>query len=219
MSTLFLTSAGLSPEIKNDFLNLLPNKPENTNVCFIPTAADPEGDKWFIEKDREQLKETGFKVNEVDLKEENKESIINKISLCDVIWVCGGNTFYLLDWVRKSGFGQILPELLNQGKIYVGVSAGSIVVGPDIESAGWEGMDVCDENIVHIEDLKGLGLVSFVVSPHFTENDRKVLEEHVKSVDYPIIALNDMQAVLIKGSEVRLLGSGERVIFGKKYPL
>lgn len=214
MRKLFLTSAGLPKETRDYFIKLLlPKKPEEISVAFIPTAAYPEVDKSFIQKSLDELKEIGIKqVEEIDLKNEDKESLLAKLSKADVIYVNGGNTFYLLDWTRKSGFDQIISQLLDDGKIYVGTSAGSIIAGPDIESAGWEEIEVFDKNIVHLKDTTGMNLVPFVVSPHFVEKDRKFLESKSKTVSYTIIALHDSQAVLYIDNKYEIVGKGEEII-------
>lgn len=161
-----------------------------------------------------------MEVEEVDLKdpawqrgEQTKDSLFAKLSQFDVIYFVGGNTFYLLYWIRKSGFGEIINQLLDQGKIYVGSSAGSIVMGPDIELAGWDDINEPDEMIITLESTKALNIVPFVVSPHFVENDRKVLEERSKTVSYPIIALNDTQAVLYINGKYEIVGIGEKIVY------
>lgn len=209
---LFLTSAGLPQETSPDFLKILPQKPENLRVAFIPTAADPEEDKWFVESAKKELSTLGFFYKEVDLKE-NPQLIKNKLATSDIIYINGGNSFYLLDWIRKCGLDKYLDQLLDQGKIYVGVSAGSIVVGPNIELSGCG--EIKDENIVKIKDLTGLKLVPFAVSPHYTKADRKILLEKSKTLNYPILALSDTQAVLVTGKEYHLVGKGEKVVFGR----
>lgn len=209
---LFLTSAGLPPETRDYFLKELPKKPEELKVAFIPTAADPESDKWFVKSALDELAGLKFPVVQVDLKDP-KEKVHQELENADIIYINGGNTFYLLDWVRKSGLDKYLPELLNKGKIYVGVSAGSILVGPDIALSGWD--PSWDKNN-YIQDTTGLKLVDFAISPHYTEEQGLILEEHSKNVDYPVIALTNSQAVLVREGERQIVGSGEPVYFGKK---
>lgn len=214
MRKIFLTSAGLPRETSDYFVKILPKNPAEVKVCFIPTAANPEVDKSFVQKSLDELKDIGINnVTEVDLDKENKNSLYEKLSSYDVIYVNGGNTFYLLDRIRKSGFGEIITRLLDDGKIYIGVSAGSIITGPNIESAGWKWLGIVDKNIVGLKNLQGLNLVSFEISPHFVENDRKTLEENSKNVNYPIIAINDEQAVLCIGDDYKIVGEGEKLIY------
>lgn len=114
MRKLFLTSAGFPKETRKYSLKLLPKKPQKIKVAFIPTAAYPEVDKSFVQKSLDELKEIGItKIEEVDLKNENKGSLYNKLLGVDVIYVNGGNTFYLLEYIRKSGFDQIINPLLE----------------------------------------------------------------------------------------------------------
>ena len=47
----------------------------------------------------------------------------------DTIFVSGGNSFFLLQELIKSGTGKLIMDL---GKIYIGESAGSIILSPDI---------------------------------------------------------------------------------------
>lgn len=208
---LFLTSSGLVKETRDTFLKLLSTDPSKTTVAFIPTAADPEEDKWFVKKDKDLINEIGMKIQEVDLKNENESSLLQKLSPLQIIYVEGGNTFYLLDWVRKSRFDKVLQKLINDEKIYVGVSAGSILAGPNIELANWK--HDWDKNIVNLQNLTGLNLVPFAISPHFIEENRELLEQKSKTVNYPIVALNDSQAIVVNGETTKIVGEGAKISF------
>ena len=107
MRKLFLTSGGLPNETRDAFLKLLGKNPQDTRVAFIPTAKDPEEDQSYVQRSLDQLDELGFVYESTDLKEYSKETLGEKLTQFDVIYVNGGNTFYLLDWIRKSGFYQI----------------------------------------------------------------------------------------------------------------
>lgn len=208
---LFLTSAGLSPETTEAFLKLLNKKPEETKVCFIATASyakHPKGDAFYVKEDRRRLSELGFKmITELDLRKEKEESLRDKLRDFDVIFVSGGNTFYLLKYVRTSGFNKVLKAFLDKGGIYVGESAGSIIVCKDISSAGWE--PDWDENIVRLKDLRGLGLIDFIVSPHYKPKYEAIIKEEKRKVPYPVIALTDLQAVLVEDDNIQFIGPGE----------
>ena len=60
------------------------------------------------------------------------------LELKDIIFVEGGNTFYLLKAMRACNFEKIIRKLLKEGKVYIGASAGSIVAGKTIKTAGWK---------------------------------------------------------------------------------
>jgi dipeptidase E len=213
MIKLFLTSTGLPPETAPYFLKLLEKDPKDTRVAFIPTAADPEEDKWFVDAARKELYGLKFLVEEVDLKE-SPEEIQKKLESVDVIYINGGNTFYLLDWTKKSGLDKYLGQLIENGKIYIGSSAGSILVGPNIELSGWD--KSWDKNIVNLQDLSGLNLVPFAISSHFTEKDREILEKKSKELNYEVLPITDTQAVLVEGEDYKIVGKGEQIILRQK---
>ena len=206
---LLLTSAFLSnEEIKQKFLELAGKKPKDISVAFIPTAADPEENKWFVEKDREIMRKTGLKFTDLDLKNKNKERLEKELVNKDAIIVEGGNTFYLLYWIRKSGFYRVLKDFLKRGKLYVGISSGSYVTCPNIEMATWKHQD---RNRVGLKDLKALNLVPFLISVHYEPKYKPILEKEVPKANYPVKILTDNQALSVINGKVKLIGTGKEV--------
>lgn len=213
MKKLFLTSAGLPKETRDIFLEFFGKDPKGSKVAFIPTASDPEENKSYLERDKKVLKEIGFEIKEVDLKNENEQSLLEKISDCDIIFVEGGNTYYLLDHVRKSGFNKALNKLLDQGKIYVGVSAGSYIACATIEAAGWKHTDP-DRNVVNLKDLTALKLVPFIITAHYNrEKYRVAVKDGAAKSKYPVVALYDTQAIKVEGDKYQVVGNGKREFF------
>jgi len=210
---LFLTSAGIGPEITGEFLKLLGKNSKDSKLIFIPTAADPETDEWFVEfvkKDKERLAEFGFDIQVVDLKNQNQISLETIFKNADVIYIEGGNTFYLLDWVRKSGFDVAVKKFLGRGGVYVGVSAGSMIARINIESANWE---PADRNIAGLNDLSAMNLVDFVVIPHYCPEFAEAVGASASKADYAAVALTDQQAVLVDSDKIEIIGPGEKTIF------
>ncbi|MBI5148563.1 Type 1 glutamine amidotransferase-like domain-containing protein [Candidatus Pacearchaeota archaeon] len=194
-------------KLKNELIKFLPKKPKNILVGHIPNAADPQKDKSYVQESINQLESMGMKIRKVDLREENRKSLKKKLSDCDLIFVNGGNTFYLLEIIRKSGFNKILPKLLDKGKIYLGASAGSYVACPTIEAAAWKH---ADRNINNLKDLTGLNFVPFIITAHFEEEVRKATEKGAKKAKFPVVALTDKQAVIVKGNKYKVVGKGKR---------
>jgi len=75
----------------------------------------------------------------------------------------GGNDFYLMDCIRKSGLAEVLPEMLKN-KIYVGISAGSMVTARKLPSKEFQALYYEEET--GIKDDSGLSFVDFQISPH-----------------------------------------------------
>ena len=193
---LLLTSAGFeNPSIAKKFLELL-NKPvSKIKVVFIPTAARTLEEGYYAEEAKKEIIALGVKRGNIKTLNLNHLVDYTTVRDFDAIYMCGGNTFFLLKKVKESGFDKILKEFLEEGKLYVGVSAGSIIVGPNIEGAGWG--SEADVNDIELKDLKGLNFTSLAVYPHYKVRLKKEIENYRKRVAYEVVTLTDRQALLI----------------------
>lgn len=207
---MFLTSAGLPKETRDYFLKFFGKDPKESSVAFIPTAADPEEDKWFVDSAKKELADLGFEITGVDLKDHDEKSLNEVLEDKDIIYINGGNTYYLMCWVRRSGLDKIIESLLNNGITYVGTSAGSIIAGPNISLAGWEPFE--DVNGIQLEDLGGLNLVDFAISPHFQMDSIEKLEKRKRKFPYKVIALTDSQAIEVTDRDYKIIGPGSVTI-------
>src|SRR3989344_1967749 len=201
---LLLTSEGLTtPAKKEEFLKLVGKPPSQVSVAFIPTAAIPHDDNSWIQINKQPLTELSIKiVDEVDLKEyENaSEKLYAKLKTYDVIWVNGGNTLFLLYWVKKSGLDHVIKKLLDEGKVYIGVSAGSMLACPTVEVATWKDIDY--PTVVQLENNNALDLVDFFIFVHYEERWRALVEEKKHELSSCLIILRDDQAVLENGTVI-----------------
>lgn len=205
---LLLTSAGLSNKtLRNTFLGLLRGKVHRSKLAFISTAANVEKDRGYVQEDIENLQKTGIReIDDIDIsKLEDRNEWLKVLQEADIVWVEGGNTFYLLKQFKESGLNRSIKNTLKD-KLYVGVSAGSIIAGPNIELAGWK--PAGDKNVVHLKDLTGLNLVNFGVFPHFEQPHMPLLQEYAKDVRYPIFIIDNQMAVLVEEGNTRLIGEG-----------
>ena len=98
------------------FLELISKKTEEISVAFVAMASDVEEDKSYVEKDKELFAGIGVKLKDVDLKNKTMVELKEEIKNVDAIFVEGGNTFYLLYWIRRSGFDEVIEEMLSKGK-------------------------------------------------------------------------------------------------------
>ena len=190
---LFLTSAGITNQLLADTLSGLV-KNTNKKIAFIPTAANAEpGNKdWHISQFNNLLK-SGY--DWIDIVDPTSPDINWKERLkeTDIIFISGGNTYYLLDQIRKTGFDEWIRENLEK-KVLVGVSAGSIIFTPSIDIAE---VDNGDENIPGIKDTAGLNIVPFELSPHTPEAvSKEANQNYASSINNPLIAYDDNSAVL-----------------------
>ena len=204
MKKLFLASI-VSNTIEK-LIEILPKPPDKLTVAFIPTAADLYEDKSFVVEDRNKLKEKGFNVKDVDIKEKTKQELAEELKDVDIIFVAGGNTFYLLEKAKESGFGEITKELVQKGIIYVGSSAGATFVCPTIEPI--KTLDDPSKALL-LKSFEGLNLVDFVVLPHFGKEKYKSKYESIireySDKGYKLITLTDDQAVVVEGDEYKIV--------------
>lgn len=208
---LLLTSQGIQPGLRDVFLSLI-KKPSETTVAFVTTAAFGEENPTWLDIYRNQLRDCGIKdIADLDFKGKKEEQLRQALLGKDVIFVNGGNAFYLLQQVKKSGFDKILPGLLEKGVLYVGVSAGSYIACPNIEHAAWKHGDRNDN--VRLKDLTALNLVPFYITAHFVEAYRSVVNEASHNTELPIVALYDTQAILVRGKNYEVVGKGPREFF------
>lgn len=208
---LFLTSNGIFGALRDEdrevFFDLVGKPPSDIRVALIPTAGYPLIKQEYILAAINVFGGYGMAVEIVDLKEKDERTLGDKLATADAIYVNGGNTYWLLHWVRKSGFGKVIHQLLDQGKVYVGVSAGTIIACPDIREIG------DSENVTGMEDTSGLGLVEFAISPHYSADDPRDLSSRSKTIAYPFVAIPDSQVILVNGDEVRIIGPGPRTTY------
>jgi dipeptidase E len=179
---------------------LLSKPADQLIAAFIPTAGDPYSDKEFVYDDKKKLEEMGFTVKEIDIKTVQGDNLKKELSNVDLILVAGGNTFSLLDQARKSGFDKLVLELVEQGVIYVGSSAGSILCCPTIEGA--KRFDSVDD-APGLDDFKGLDLYEKIIIPHaqkerYAERIKLTTDDMIEK-GFEVITLTDDEAVLIEG--------------------
>ena len=204
---LLLTSAGIKNQsIFNALQGLIGKLVQDVRVGFITTAKNNRevSPAEALIKQIAQLDKWGY-VNYklVDPSHDtNWEQIIEEV---DLVVIAGGNTFHLLNESRMNGFVDWLRANVDK-KVYMGTSAGSILLTPYI---GVAPLDNGDENTPGISDLRGVSLVDFEVSPHTPEDvSYKTLEEYAKQSPRTVYALDDQSAVLVTNSEHTVISEG-----------
>ena len=211
---LLLTSAGLANKsITNALFNLVGKKPADTTVVFIPTASNVEtGDKsWFI-RDLLNLQKQNFKAIEITDISAIDESIWKpSLERADVLWFEGGNSYHLMEWINKSGLSNILPKLL-ENKVYVGVSAGSMVTNKNL--ALNISQKIYEEDLDRTVELDGLNYVNFYFLPHFnspgsTNLTESFIRETTKTIAEKIYALDDNSALKIVDNTIEVVSEGK----------
>lgn len=204
MKKLFLASVACN--VLETFVEFLDESPSNLTIAFIPTAADPYENKYFVDIDRDELLRLGFKVIDINIVGKTEDTLQKLIQNVDILFVSGGNTFYLLEKTRESGFDQVVKNHVAHGKWYIGSSAGSVLVGENIEP-----VKLIDDpsKATHLTTFEGLKLIDRIILPHFgNEKYQEKIQQilvHFAHLKNSIITLTDDQAVMILGEEVKIV--------------
>lgn len=202
MKKLILTSAGLSNKtIINKFYEILDKQISEVKVLFIPTAARCQEELGYAKKSKLELIDLG--IDEGNIIEYNLDIDISFMELneYDILYVCGGNTFYLLHKIREMKFDEKIRNAVESGLIYIGVSAGSIVAGPTIETAL-----PFDENDIGIENFKGMNFIHDIIIPHYNEKRAKIVDGFRKTMKNNIITITDNQALFVYEDNCQIIG-------------
>lgn len=200
---LFLASqAGRTIDLFNkEFFSL-----KNKKVAFIANAADIYDKKPWIYFDKMRLKDYGAQIVDIDLRKLKGKNLYKKLSNIDVIFVSGGNTFYLLEIMKKSGFDKIIKKLLAKGIVYVGSSAGSCVAAPDVTPIKL----LDDFRVKPLKSYIALNLTKFLALSHI--NRKKYMPKclDIKKIydkKYNLITLRDDQVLIVNGNEYAVKNS------------
>ena len=119
----------------------------------------------------------------------------------DVLLVDGGDATYLAHWMRESGLADLLPSL--PAMVWVGVSAGSMVMTPRIGAYFVEWPSAPDD--------RALGLVDFAIFPHldaFPGNSLADAERWAAEIDVPAYAIDEQTAITVVDGSVELVSEG-----------
>ena len=217
-----LTSAGIKNTSIRDALVDLLGKPiaESSALC-IPTAAyghpmaGPAAAWRFISgrEPRTPMCELGWKslgvVELTALPSIDEEHWVPLVQQTDVLLVNGGDPLYLCFWMRQSGLADLLPSLRET--VYVGLSAGSVVMAPNIgeDFVSWRPPTGGDET---------LGLVDFAMFPHLDhedlpDNTMADAETWAAGMSVPGYAIDDQTAIKVTDGAVEVVSEGHWKLF------
>ena len=184
--------------------NLIEEEIENKKVVFIPTASINEGYTGYVGSARKLFKKMGANLTEIDISKEDFKTIEAVFEETDIIYFTGGNSFFLIDQLRKTGVDKLLKKELKKGKLMIGESAGSVICAPSISYI--EIMDEKPEDYSQIDD-NGLNLIDFYVLPHYLTSPFKKITATIlkKFSDLKICPINNHQAIMVNGKESKII--------------
>ncbi len=212
---LFLSSENLGKYPKR-FFDLVG---ENKKLAMCENAKDylPSAEREKKLKEHiNQFTAEGYQVEELDLRKffGKKDKLENWLKKFGAVWISGGNTFILRRAMAASGFDEIIKKRLQENTIaYGGSSAGSCVTAKSlrgVDRGDRPSPDVVPEEYPDkVTDWTGLGLVDFMIVPHFGTRwfgkEADLTLNYLKEHNIPSKVLKDGQVIVIDGDKEEFL--------------
>jgi len=210
---LLLTSGGVTnTSIRDALVDLLGKPIGDSSALCIPTAewGHPyctPASVWEFIAGQSQMCDLGWKsvgvLELTALPSIDKERWVPWVREADVLLVDGGEATYLCHWMRQSGLADLLPSLADT--VWVGVSAGSMVMTPRIGHYFLEWTQAKDDST--------LGVVDFSIFPHLDHelmpgNTIDEAERWAAEIAVPAYAIDDQTAIKVTDGTVEVVSEG-----------
>lgn len=217
---LLLASAGFyTPEIADKCVELVGKRRDDIAIAVINEAyAAEHGDHGWVLDDLNRIKQYfPGRMELVNLLAFDLAAARARLELADVIFVVGGHTDYLMSVFKKTGFDTLLSELLAT-KVYVGSSAGSMVVGRRISTAEYAALYGQANDFGTTEYM---GLVDFAIKPHlgnplFPDNNPDALRRVARGYQGTVYGLSDNAAIVVDGDKTYHIGTPPVTIINQR---
>ena len=207
MKRLFLASEAKNPLTIPKLKQFIGGSLKGKRLVYIPTAAN--GEFYGAWKGGESVRvamSLGAEMEIIELESCVYQDVVKKISGADILWIAGGQTGYLLYWMRRSMLADSLSNILDGGTTYVGSSAGSMACSKTQNVSDWYlGEPEPGANL-----MPGLGLIDFEIYPHYEESLLPEIKKHWKKGD--LYLLKNGEVVTVEGKKITVLG--EKRILG-----
>jgi len=205
-----LASSGINVKAVADKVIELVGKPAKDISCAVileATANSMNDKRWQINGLTELAETIGGKISILNLQVLSHDEVKKGLADVDFIYCFGGDTDYLKSIFDKTGFGDLLPELLKT-KVWLGNSAGSMVmcnrrIEQDkytLEKAG---------KLYGVKDYYAFADCNLYVHTGSDDHPRHKLETAIgesMKVNRPVYALSDDSALVIDGDEHYMIG-------------
>lgn len=179
------------------------NSFEIKSILYIPIALNKKETEY--NKCLDWMNDWVCKITQDNIKIVMCTNLSQNIDLNDYdsVYIGGGNTFFLLNQIKKNNWDKKLTDFYNQGGIIYGGSAGAIILGKSILTVKEETLDNSD-----IFDASGLGLVDGLIRCHWN-NDKdnieltKYLNKLSKDLNRQLLLLKEEGGIAIVNDEFK----------------
>lgn len=172
-----LTSAGIeTEEIKAYFMDMAGKDMSLVKALFIPTAAINAGAIEVLPKCMNDLLKCGIPDKNIKVYDLHIGMEMEELRQYDLVYLCGGETRYLLERVNATGFNKALMEYIQEDGLVIGVSAGSLIFANNLSG--------------------NLGLIDTKLDVHCAEGEKRgrvayPLKDNVRLTNTCALAIRD----------------------------
>lgn len=186
---------------------IIGSAPQKMVVITTAMEVEDDADSWYPADQQTFTTQPNLKVVEYTITDKNDIELGHDLADADILYITGGNVFYLMQQIQKSSFAQIVRKHVQSGKLMIGHSAGAIALGPDVTPAYRSDKT---SKVGKLNDTSGMGLVDFVTLPHWgSEQLRSIyFNERLKQAynpAYKIIPISDQQYIDIVDDYYRIM--------------
>ena len=185
------------------------SKMVSNKIIFIPTAGNVEPYTGYIDEGIEMLRLLGYEVEIIDITKFDEGYLKDKILKAECICISGGNTFYLLQEIKKKNLIKALVKRIKEGAFYIGESAGAIIMSENIEYN-----HIMDDKSIasELDDYAGLNVFDHYVLPHigeypFEETAQKTLDTYQDKIS--LVPINNNEAILVNDNGYTVLNKSK----------
>ncbi|CAK9250196.1 unnamed protein product [Sphagnum jensenii] len=186
----------------------LTGKRKGVSFTYVPYCH--EGSELYYNRAVQRYRSFGvrkFNFLDIDTPKGPNSDSLKKAFQSDIIYLSGGNTFYFLKNIKRSGLLKPLRKYVAEGGVIAGLSAGAHIMTPHIQLAGLKGTDP-DKNEVGLKSFSALNLVPFEFIPHFNPSTQgiKAVKKYSNSSKNPIYASADGGGIVIRDDRFTVYG-------------
>jgi dipeptidase E len=177
------------------------------SALCIPTAANvyAPADRGWQTDEMNALRQLGVELDMFDVEGKSPAEVQARLAGHTAVYVTGGNTYFVLDHMRRSGFDKAIRAWVGDGKTYIGCSAGAVVACPRIDYIGR--MD--DPSKSTLTEFTGLGLYPDLIMVHADHPKYGPIAQGLmtewQGKGHIISPLNDDQVLVWDGAEGKVL--------------
>lgn len=208
-----LLLASLFKDVSQVFVDYINENLAGKTVTFIPTAALPDKLDFHIKYSKQLLSKMGLVVDELEISTATQLDIVNKLKNNDYIYVAGGNTFFLLQEMNRTGAGNLIKTQINAGKLFIGESAGAVLLAPDIEYSKETDNPLAAPQL---KTFEALNVIDFYPVPHYQDESLKDAVERIilrYGMELPLVPFSNSQAILVMGKEKQIISEKSKSRF------